>query len=239
MTYTQPLLFMCIALLLAGLLTVRRSKGRKLALLGVFGLLLISWPPADWLLGLPLEARYPVRAFEAPAGIQAIVVLGSAVRPPSQERPYPVPDLDTFRRCEHAAWIYRRWGPLPVLACEGRQRNGVRMMSDLLRRAGVPENMIWVENQSRSTHENALYGAQILQEHGVKRIALVVEAQSMLRAAACFRKEGFDVTPAPTSFRTFSSLPDELIPNADAIRRNEITLHEMVGLLWYRWRGWI
>lgn len=212
-----------------------------MALAGVLGLFLISWPPMDWLFGRPLEAGYPVRPFRASPGLQAIVVLGSSVRPPQFEQPYPLPDAETTERCEHASWIWKRWGPLPVLAVQGRQGppSGDRTMRDLLARGGVAENMIWTEDQSRSTHENAAYGARILREHGVKRIVLVVEAQSMIRAAACFRKEGFDVAAAPVEFRTWGPWNEELLPSWHAIRRNEITLHEVLGLAWYRLRGWI
>jgi uncharacterized SAM-binding protein YcdF (DUF218 family) len=112
-------------------------------------------------------------------------------------------------------------------------------MRELLLEEGVPEHMIWTEDRSHSTHQNALYGAAILRQHGVQNIALVVEARSMPRAAACFRKEGLTVIPAPNDFRTWGPLRDELVPNWKALRRNEITLHEMVGMAWYRLRGWI
>jgi uncharacterized SAM-binding protein YcdF (DUF218 family) len=240
MTYTQPLLFCCLLFALVGLLKTRRSKGKYVTLAGLIAIFLISWPPLDWFFGLPLESEYPVRPFKALPDIQAIVVLGSAVEPAQYEKPYPVPDPDTFKRCEHAAWIYRQMGARPVLACEGLQSKGkASAMRELLRRAGVPDNLMWVETDSRSTHENAVYGARILRDHGIKRIALVVEAQSMKRAAACFRKEGIDVTPAPSEFRTLGPLIDELLPSWKAIRRNEITLHELLGLAWYRLRGWI
>jgi uncharacterized SAM-binding protein YcdF (DUF218 family) len=240
MTYIQPLLACCLAVTVFGLCLIRRSKGKYVALAGLIALFAISWPPLDVILGLPLESEYPVRPFKAQPDIQAIVVLGSAVQPPQYERPYPVPDPDTFKRCEHAAWIYRQGGTTPVLACEGLQSKGrANGMRELLRRAGVPDEFIWVESESRSTHENAVYGARILRNHGIKRIALVVEAQSMKRAAACFRKEGFEVTPAPSEFRTLGPLIDEVLPSWKAIRRNEITLHELLGFAWYRFRGWI
>ena len=202
-------------------------------------LLIVCWPPADWLFSRSLESDYPVRPFQATPDVQAIVVLGSAIEPPHYERPYAIPDQDTFNRCEHAAWIYRQSGPRPVLACEGRQEKGTGVMRELLRRGGVPDDMIWLETESRSTHENAVYGARVLKQHGIKRIALVVEAQSMKRAAACFRKEGIDVTPAPSEFRELGPWMEELIPSWKAIRRNEMTLHELLGLAWYRIRGWI
>lgn len=208
---------------------------------GVLALFLISWPPIDWLLAKPLEAAYPVRPFTPPPGLQAVVVLGGSIRHAEYERPYAIPDYQTFKRCKHAAWIAKRWGPLPILACQGTQMGaGVKdtMRNELLSE-GIPENMIWTEERSGSTRYNAVFGAEILHAHGIKKIALVVDGQSMPRAVACFRKEGFDVTPAPSELRTWGPLEAELLPSWKAIQRNEITLHEALGLLWYRLRGWI
>lgn len=240
MTYVEPLLLLCIAIALAGL-AIRSPKGKLVALSGVLALFLISWPPIDWLLAKPLEAAYPVRPFTPPPGLQAVVVLGGSIRHAEYERPYAIPDYQTFKRCKHAAWIAKRWGPLPILACQGTQMGaGVKdtMRNELLSE-GIPENMIWTEERSGSTRYNAVFGAEILHAHGIKKIALVVDGQSMPRAVACFRKEGFDVTPAPSELRTWGPLEAELLPSWKAIQRNEITLHEALGLLWYRLRGWI
>jgi uncharacterized SAM-binding protein YcdF (DUF218 family) len=67
----------------------------------------------------------------------------------------------------------------------------------------------------------------------------VVEAQSMPRAAACFRKQGITVVPAPCDFRQFRQIGSELMPGWKAVQRNEGTLHEILALAWYRLRGWI
>jgi len=240
MTYIEPLLLIFIGISLAGLVAIRGRRGRCLAWAGVLGLLLISWPPVDWLLAQPLEWRYPDRPFVAPAGVQAVVVLGSSIRHPQKYRPYPLPDYETIKRCKHAAWIAKRTG-LPVLACQGTQL-GVSPqagMLDVLKDEGVPESMIWIEARSGSTFYNAVFGGEVLRAHGVKRIVLVVDGQSMLRAAGCFRREGFDVTPAPSELRTWGPLIEEVFPSWKSIQRNEVTLHEALGLLWYRLRGWI
>lgn len=241
MTYTQPLI---VFFGLLALLGVMRTRGpRRLALAGVLGLLLAAWPPLDWLLSRPLEARYPLRTFEPPPGVEAVVVLSGEVQPAHGPRPYALAGPDTYNRCALAAWIHRRRPGLPVLACGGPGAEGqppfAATMREVLASAGVPAAMIWTEERSRSTHENAVFGAQILRRHGIGTIALVVDAQSMPRAAACFRKEGFTVAPAPSSFRQFGSPREELIPGWRAIERNEITLHEVLGLAWYRLRGWI
>jgi uncharacterized SAM-binding protein YcdF (DUF218 family) len=112
-------------------------------------------------------------------------------------------------------------------------------MRDLLLRAGVPNEMIWIENQSRSTHENAVFSSLILQRQAVRRVVLVVDARSMFRAAACLRRAGIEVVAAPSRFRYLSATLEDWIPGWRAVQGNEITLHETVGLLWYRLRGWI
>src|SRR5947209_7607614 len=116
-------------------------------------------------------------------------------------------DHETYERCELAAWLHNNWHPLPVLACGGRGNDRKQpyaaTMGQLLRRAAVPDDMIWTEERSRSTHENAAFGAQILRQRGVNTVVLIVDATSMPRAAACFRKEGINVVPAPSRFRGF------------------------------------
>jgi uncharacterized SAM-binding protein YcdF (DUF218 family) len=177
----------------------------------------------------------------APA--QAIVVLAAGVDPPSFEQPYPLPDRETYNRCEHAAWLHKHWQPLPVLACGGPGPDGHEAfavtMRELLVRAGVPETHVWTEEGSHSTHENAVYAAKILREHAIANIALVVDAKSMPRAQACFRHEGILVVPAPSAFRRPGGLSDEALPSWKAVFRNEMTLHESLGLIWYALHGWL
>jgi uncharacterized SAM-binding protein YcdF (DUF218 family) len=242
MSYIQPLLLFFLIIVSIGLVRMRHGKRSRLPILGVLGLLLLSWHPVDWLLSRPLEARYSIRPFPS-SPVQAIVVLSSSVSPPLFERPYPLPDKETFQRCEFAAWLHKRWQPLPVLACGGPEAGAKQAVSvtmrQLLQRAGLPDAMIWTEELSRSTHENAVFGAEVLRQHGIRKVALVVEAQAMLRAEACFRKEGIIVIPAPCEFIEFESPLEEFVPSWTAIKRNEDTLHEALGLAWYWLHHWI
>jgi uncharacterized SAM-binding protein YcdF (DUF218 family) len=243
MTYTQPLILVCAIVSLVGFVRIRRCKGSWLVALGVSALVLLAWPPVDWLLSRPLEARYPIRPFAASQAYQAIVVLSGNISPPQYERPYALASKETYERCEFAAWIYKKRPSVPVLACGGTGTEGQQpyslAMREILSRAGVPEAMIWTEERSHSTYENAAFGSEILRQHGVRTIALVVEAKSMPRAEACFRKQGIAVVPAPCAFREWGPLSEELIPNWKPIFENEVSLHEAVGLAWYRLRGWI
>ena len=241
MTYTQPLLLLLIFAGCLGLTWSRRKSGVAAGLL--VGLGLISWRPVELLLAKPLEGRFPIRPFHPTEIPDAIVVLAGGVNPPVFERPYAQMDADSAERCEYAAWIFRAVHAAPVLACGGggeatKEAFSVSM-AKYLQRAGVPSELIWTEQRSHNTYENALYGGVILRAHGVRRIALVVNARGMPRAAACFRKQGFLVLTAPNKIDQWGDPKDELIPTWKAIKGNEETFHEMLGLAWYRLRGWI
>jgi uncharacterized SAM-binding protein YcdF (DUF218 family) len=234
-TYTQPLLTIFF-LIAAAALGVRDRLGRRLATISVLGLFCVCWPPVDWLFSRPLEARYAVRPFVPMAGPEALVVLSEGVELANFERPYPLANGNTTQRCLYAAWIYRRYGARPVLVSGGRY---ALTMRDILVHNDVAASSVWIEEQSQSTRENAVYSADILRQHGIARVALVVDATSMPRAAACFRKLGIEVVPAPSRFREFGPVSEEFLPTWKAIQRNEDTLHETLGLLWYWTQGWI
>jgi uncharacterized SAM-binding protein YcdF (DUF218 family) len=242
-SYLNPVLPLFLIIGIAGLVRAWRSRehGKPwLVTIGIVGCFLISWDPVACLLNLLLESQYkPLSAL--PEDAQAIVIPAGNVYAPTPDRPYPSVGEDTYLRCQYAAWLYKCGLTRPVLACGGGDHPEPYSitMRRLLISEGIPADRIWVETRSRSTHENAVYGAQILRSHGVTKIALVEEAFSMPRAAACFRKEGMTVLPTPFEFDRLLVTSHDLLPNSDAIQVNGETFHELGGLLWYRLHGWI
>jgi uncharacterized SAM-binding protein YcdF (DUF218 family) len=196
-----------------------------------------------WLLSRSLESWYSPGPPEQ-AAVAAIVVLSGNVMHPTPSRPFPIASQNTYNRVVYAAWLHHRLGKVPVLASGGNPgpphvESFAATMKSLLTAAGVRPEWIWLEEQSRSTYENAQFSAEILREKGIRSIALVTEAAHMPRAERCFRKQGLNVTPAPTGFRTFDFDLEEFVPGWSGIQYSEIALHELVGLVWYRVRGYI
>lgn len=190
-----------------------------------------------------LEVPYPPQEFPQ-AETQAIVVLASKVYPASPPLPTPRLGSDTFERCVYAAWLYKNWRPLPILATGGTNHSDTpayaHVMEEALHLEGVPESMIWSEEESHSTHQEALYSAEILKSRGIHKIALVTDAYHMRRAEASFRKQGLEVIPAACGYRALSSsVYFQVTPDWEAIAWNEDALHEAVGLVWYWLHGWI
>ena len=191
-----------------------------------------------------LEAPYPPQEFPR-AEAQAIVVLASEVYPASPPLPTPRLGPDTFERCLYTAWLYKHWHPLPILVSGGTSSSSkpayALEMREALQLEGVPDSMIWSEEQSHSTHQEAVYSAEVLRSKGIDKIVLVTDAYHMLRAEKSFRKRGLEVVAAPCGYRAYGSslYIHKLLPDWEPIAWNEDFFHECVGLLWYRIHGWI
>lgn len=231
MTYIEPLLFIFLTLCGVGLV-LRRPR---LVAVGILGTFFISWHPAEWLFSRPLESLYPPGPVNL-MNAQAIVVPGADYDDPTPERPFPVADRESYGRCRLAAWLYRTGPHVPVVV-SGHWATGV--MRRILEDEGVPAASIWEEKGAHSTHENAIFSARILKDHNISAIALVSEARSMLRAKKSFERVGLTVIPAVWRRLDFTLDVKHMLPGAQALKSNEDTLHEAVGLLWYQLRGWM
>jgi uncharacterized SAM-binding protein YcdF (DUF218 family) len=245
MSYLEPALPLLLLLGLAGVAGAWRTtvsrQGLRLAAVSLVGIWLLGSNWMAWAISLPLEYRY-ARAAQPAQPVDAIVVLSGFVERPTVSQPYPLISPDTYRRLAHGAWLYRHWRSVPILVCGGPPDDGQEPMAVTMQRwleaDDIPREMIWVEGRSQSTHENAVYGAEVLRRHGVSRVALVVEANSMPRASAAFEHAGIHVVPAPIRFAALAGDVSDVVPGWRAMARVGEVVHESLGLLWYRLRGW-
>jgi uncharacterized SAM-binding protein YcdF (DUF218 family) len=114
-------------------------------------------------------------------------------------------------------------------------------MRDFLLDLAVREPDLIVEDQSRSTYENAVASSKLLEARGIQRIVLVTEAVHMVRAARCFRRQGFEVVPAAchhgATGYTFGM--EDLIPSPGSVSNCQRVWHEWLGIAWYKLRDQI
>jgi uncharacterized SAM-binding protein YcdF (DUF218 family) len=194
-----------LLLALAGLLVARRRRGAGLgfvALCIVAALALGSQGMARLLADELLPAVAPLQP-GALQQVQAIVVLGAGVLPQAPEYGAAQPTERTLARLRYAARLARESGqPLAFAGgvgwagVEGSASEGSVARRLLQEDYGLPVR--WLEDRSRDTAENATRMAELAGREGVRRIALVTDATHMPRAAAAFRRAGFEVVPAPT-----------------------------------------
>lgn len=208
--------------------------------LPAFAGLLCAWVEGEHLQALPEAALG--RLAHGPQAAGAIVVLGSGVRSNPRDGPERAyPNRRTAERLMHGAWVARVSG-LPILVSGGAgsvhsEPEALVMARALERWTGLKAR--WREVQSADTVGNARESAVILRQAGITRIVLVTQAYHMRRAQAAFEAAGLAVVPAPHGFLSGRAPgPGDFIPTASATESAWLALHEALGLLWYRWRGY-
>ncbi|KQQ49925.1 hypothetical protein ASF84_22240 [Pseudomonas sp. Leaf127] len=204
-----------------------------------------------WLMSLPVVIEHAARGLEQVPPLpreqwqalaqqaDAIVVLGSG-----RERNSPTWGADAstamgLERLQLAARLAKVSG-LPVLVTGGlhygEPPSEARIMSDTLREDFGVE-VRWLEEQSRTTWENATLSARQLLPQGVRRVVLVTHAWHMPRSRWSFEQAGFTVIGAPVGFlgvdnaRPFGGG----LPESRAFGQSAVLLNEAAGLLVYPW----
>lgn len=247
--FADPVFTVLFLLLCALIVYKKRPKlSRGIYLAAVLFLIFMACPiSSNWLVD-SLERQYPDRGIEGENGAQAIVVLGGSLKMPSEAHRKSGLTNSSDRLLE-ALRLYRA-GKAPLIAVTGgdnplllatRKIHEAEQMRSLLEEWGVPESAIVVEDASVNTHENALFTRRVLAARGIQHIILVTSAIHMPRAAAAFRKVGFDVEAVPADF--LSGRPDQAMffqwfPASGALLNSNNALHEWIGLWAYRLRGW-
>jgi uncharacterized SAM-binding protein YcdF (DUF218 family) len=208
------------------------------------GLTLISLPVVAYFALGSVEWPYPPR-LDRPAQAQAIVILAGGIYYVDGVRTRPELDFDTMRRCVLGAELYRLGKPCPVVVTGGPEMRGgpgpalAEVMRDFLLNLGVSASDILLEDQSRTTFENAVECRRILAPREIHRIVLVTDATHMYRSLRCFSAQGFDAVPSACAHGAtrFSLRPEAFLPNPGAAQNCRRVFHEWIGLAWYSLKG--
>lgn len=113
-----------------------------------------------------------------------------------------------------------------------------------LKNIAIPDSNIIIENNSKNTYENAIFTKKILDSlHFKGSILLVTSSFHMRRSLAIFEKAGYkNVTPYVTNKITGIRKFDFdyfFIPNVETIFNLNLILHEIVGYVIYRAKGYL
>ena len=170
----------------------------------------------------------------------AIVVLASGRDENAKEYGGDTVGIYTLLRSRYGAFLQRKTG-LPILVSGGLvlDKGGkslAEVMAELLR-DDFQAGEVWLEDESRTTGENAFFSQKVLAQKQIDTVYLVTQAWHMPRSVTVFKNAGLKVIPAPTAFeggKPFKLM--DVLPSASAINISRLALHEMVGALWYKIR---
>ena len=236
-------------LVLTALLWRRRQRGLAAAAAAlVFFITLIGSTSVPGKLLGSLERPYAGVKLDALPAADAVVLLGGG----AQASRYEVAGVHLSGAGDRLAMAAElmRLGKAPVLLLggnagmlDGRFVLEADIVKELLGRWGVPAAAMIVMGGNADTHDEATDVRDLAREHGWRRVLLVTSANHMRRAAATVRHMGVEVTPVPCNFLT-SVATDEVpwalsVPGTDGFVKMGVWLHEEVGWLVYRRRGWL
>ncbi|MGM0412283.1 MAG: YdcF family protein [Pseudomonadota bacterium] len=228
-----------LALLVVALLA-GRTRWRRIALpAAIAGALLIYLPATPWVAGgLMQAAQGPVaEADPAPAGAILLPGAGRAPTPPGADHPAR-PSALARDRLLRTARLARATGR-PVITSggdiDGLGEPEAETLARELVELGVPVR--WREGRARNSRENARRSAALLREAGIERVWVVTHAWHMPRLVDSFAGTGVDPVPVEVGrVPAISPTPAALLPDAGALARSSLALHELAGRLWYHLR---
>lgn len=226
---------LCLAGALIGLLWHR--VGLAVVLAASLCLFAAAMPALSSYLLQEVESEIPVSSDLHAA--QAIVVLGGDQRRGNgAEIPDALGPL-SLERVVFAAQAFRQLR-LPVIVSGGRVRGMHASSAELMKPAlerdfAVP--VVWSEDRSRTTYENALYTAELLRPHKIGTVVLVTQTWHLPRAIWSFERAGLHALPwpAPRAALHVDEL-DDFLPNIGALQDSFHALHELIGGVYYRLR---
>ncbi len=169
---------------------VRRTRFKRLILLA-----LVLWLWLMFVIAMIVDGYGRVDRAQ-PADV--IVVLGAGVQRDN------TPGLAMRRRVSHAADLWRA-GYAPIVICTGgKPGNRTRSEADacaelLIKEQGLPESAVLLEDQSRSTEENAMFTRILMQEHGWQSAIISSDNYHVFRARRLFANEGLTVYTSPAT----------------------------------------
>lgn len=228
------------------LLCRRRRAGFALLGLNLVSLCVFSSPVvADRLVG-SLERDWPDVPVEAWPAADAILVLGGAFGTGNGQFVYPSTG-GAVDRYWHAARLYRAGRAHRVILSGGREPHrtgglteaeaGALFLADM----GVPESALVLEPRALTTHAHAIELGPLLNREGISSVLVVTSALHMRRAMAALSGLDAKLIPVATGFTVIDEPTfrlRRLLPSVGALSRSTVAMHEYVGLLYYRARGW-
>ena len=226
------------------LLLFRRQLAAGVSLFCALLIVFIGSSPLAERLYQSHQAKFPPIPIQESPPADAIVLL-------SGEEAVPLPPRTESQiggnRLLHTFRLYKA-GKAPLIVISG----GIAFsQGDLLPEAayiakilmewGIPKESIVFEGKSRNTRENAREVSEILRRLDIHTVLLVTSALHMPRALLTFRSAGVNAIPSASSIASSPIQPDILdwFPSFVGLGKIKSVLHENLGILVYRLRGWI
>ena len=151
--------------------------------------------------GLLAFVLYQERRQDNPLPSDTLIVLGARVLPSG------VPSITLRSRLDRAAELYALGVAPYIIVCGARGEDEpdteANVMADYLVRAGVPDDAIFREDQSRSTRENLARAKVIMQANGMDTAVVITSDYHLWRSLKLAGEEGINASGAAARVPAF------------------------------------
>ena len=193
-----------------------------------------------------MERPYREMDWENAARAEGIVLLGGALTPSpgdifsyslSQSSDRILTALELLRRGKGDFLIVG--GGKSLLSPMTNEGDFLKKVTEAL----GATNRFYFLDHSRNTYDEAMQVRALCQTNGWTNLLLVSSAYHLPRAAALFRHQGIAVTPAGCDYYGDDVFgladPGNFVPQAGPLGIFQLYVHEQIGWVYYRWRGWL
>ncbi len=236
-----------LALLITGLISLRRLASQKeykwgwyVVLAATVILYLLSTEPIANLLVYPLEKQSKNFSPKDIQNADVIVILAGGVSPADgfRTRPQPV----AWSRMTAGIAYFKQSKATCLILSGGGGHPGESEADAMLywaRVLDVPSEDIILDTHSNNTEQEAIEVKKLLSNKPEPTIGLVTSGLHMCRAQYIFKKHFKKVISLPSdfSYNPFRVSLASLIPSSNALEKSAESVHEIIGLLWYKIQG--
>ena len=226
------------------LLALRLRIGALVAAFSLTTIVIGSFSPLGNVLLTPLEQRFPDGQYPT-ENIDGIIVLGGSYDTASHSYLSTIVLKEDTEPLAVMVDLARRYPKAKIIFSGGTEGpketiSEAKVVERYFISFGIAPDRILTEGRSQTTAENARFTADLLHPPPSSRWLLVTSGYHMPRAVGAFRQAGFDVIAFPAGFRTHGWRdmwrPESIA--ADNLRRVDIGVHEWLGLVAYKLKGY-
>ena len=125
----------------------------------------------------------------------------------------------------------------------GRQKGVGKLIKKWLEEWKLFDKKIYDLGVNLNTRDEAINTAELAKQHGWRKIILVTSASHMRRSKALFEKVKLEVVPVGSDLQGASAMQNMrffyFVPKNTGFNHLSNYMHEQIGWLYYKLRGWL
>lgn len=126
---------------------------------------------------------------------------------------------------------------------DGVKRPDAELLADWFRAWRLPTGELHLLGMCANTHDEAQRTVALARTKRWQRVLVVTSGYHLRRAEATFRKAGLEIMPVGAEFLGLDAVGGghefSWVPRGRGFELMEFWVHEQIGWIYYKWKGWV